>query len=39
MVEAHGLRFVAESAAGRRNKIDTVLITRVEHDEEEDEDE
>ena len=38
MVEAHGLRFVAESAAGRRNKIDTVLITRVEHDEE-DEDE
>ncbi|CAM3617332.1 MAG: hemolysin family protein [Actinobacteria bacterium] len=39
MVEAHGLRFVAESAAGRRNKIDTVLITVVEHDEEEDEDE
>ena len=39
MVEAHGLRFVAESAAGRRNKIDTVLITRVEHAEEDDEDE
>ena len=39
MVEAHGLRFVAESAAGRRNKIDTVLITRVEHDEDDDEDE
>ncbi len=37
-VEAHDLRFVAESASGRRNKIDTVLITRVEH-EEEDEDE
>jgi CBS domain containing-hemolysin-like protein len=37
-VEAHDLRFVAESASGRRNKIDTVLITRVEH-QEEDEDE
>ncbi|MEJ7834192.1 MAG: hemolysin family protein [Nocardioides sp.] len=29
-VEAHGLRFQAEDAAGRRNKIGTVLITRVE---------
>jgi CBS domain containing-hemolysin-like protein len=38
MVRAHGLRFLAESASGRRNKIDTVLITRVEHDEEEDTD-
>lgn len=37
-VEAHGLRFVAESAAGRRNQIDTVLITRVERDDEEDDD-
>lgn len=37
-VEAHDLRFVAESASGRRNKIDTVLITRVGH-QEEDEDE
>ncbi|HEU4811135.1 MAG TPA: hemolysin family protein [Nocardioides sp.] len=29
-VEAHGLRFEAEGATGRRNKIDTVLISRVE---------
>lgn len=29
-VEAHGLRFVAEDAAGRRNKIGTVLISRLE---------
>ena len=29
-VEAHGLRFEAEGAAGRRNKIGTVLITRLE---------
>ena len=29
-VEAHGLRFEAERAAGRRNKIGTVLISRVE---------
>jgi CBS domain containing-hemolysin-like protein len=28
-VEAHGLRFFAESATGRRNKIESVLITRV----------
>ena len=39
-VEAHGLRFEAEEALGRRNKIGTVLISRVgpepgaEHDEE-----
>ncbi|WP_372728413.1 hemolysin family protein [Nocardioides sp.] len=29
-VEAHGLRFEAEGASGRRNKIGTVLICRVE---------
>jgi CBS domain containing-hemolysin-like protein len=28
-VEAHCLRFVAEAAAGRRNKIESVLITRL----------
>jgi CBS domain containing-hemolysin-like protein len=28
-VEADGLRFVAEAAAGRRNKIESVLITRL----------
>ena len=28
-VEAHGLRFVAEETAGRRNKIGAVLIRRV----------
>jgi CBS domain containing-hemolysin-like protein len=28
-VEAHGLRFVAEAAAGRRNKIESVLITML----------
>ncbi len=28
-VEAHGLRFVAEETAGRRNKIETVVISRV----------
>jgi CBS domain containing-hemolysin-like protein len=28
-VDAHGLRFVAEAAAGRRNKIESVLITRI----------
>ena len=27
-VEAHGLRFEAEEAAGRRNQIGTVLISR-----------
>jgi CBS domain containing-hemolysin-like protein len=31
-VEAHGLRFVAESAAGRRNRIESVLISRLESD-------
>ena len=31
-VEAHGLRFEAEAATGRRNKIGTVLISRVEPD-------
>ncbi|MBF4163392.1 hemolysin family protein [Nocardioides acrostichi] len=40
-VEAHGLRFVAASVAGRRNKIDTVLISRsgqaLDDDHEEDE--
>jgi CBS domain containing-hemolysin-like protein len=30
-VEAHGLRFVAEETAGRRNKIGTVLIRRADH--------
>ncbi|MBB6629353.1 HlyC/CorC family transporter [Nocardioides sp. KIGAM211] len=29
-VEAHGLRFEAEGVSGRRNKIGTVLISRVE---------
>ena len=29
-VEAHGLRFEAERAAGRRNKVGTVLISRAE---------
>jgi CBS domain containing-hemolysin-like protein len=38
-VEAHGLRFEAEAASGRRNKIGTVLISRAEHHESEDEDE
>ena len=32
VVEAHGLRFEAEQAAGRRNKIGTVLISRVVED-------
>ena len=31
-VEAHGLRFEAEDAAGRRNKIGTVLIRRISTD-------
>ncbi len=31
-VEAHGLRFEAEDAAGRRNKVGTVLIQLVEVD-------
>jgi CBS domain containing-hemolysin-like protein len=28
-VDAHGLRFVAEAATGRRNKIESVLISRL----------
>ena len=32
VVEAHGLRFEAEDAAGRRNKIHTVLIRLVQAD-------
>jgi CBS domain containing-hemolysin-like protein len=28
-VEAHGLRFFAESATGRRNKIESVLVSRL----------
>ena len=30
VVESHGLRFEAESPSGRRNRIGTVLITRME---------
>ncbi len=33
-VEAHGLRFEAEETTGRRNRIGTVLISRVESQEE-----
>jgi CBS domain containing-hemolysin-like protein len=36
-VVAHGLRFTAEETAGRRNKIDTVRIARVEPEPEDDE--
>ncbi|WP_243060771.1 hemolysin family protein [Nocardioides sp. SR21] len=40
VVEAHGLRFEAEAATGRRNRIGSVLIARVpEDDESEDDDE
>jgi CBS domain containing-hemolysin-like protein len=28
-VESHGLRFVAEAAAGRRNKIESLIVSRV----------
>jgi CBS domain containing-hemolysin-like protein len=31
-VEAHGLRFVAEAAAGRRNKIESLLVSRLAED-------
>ncbi len=31
-VDAHGLRFVAEAATGRRNKIESVLISRLSAD-------
>jgi len=34
VVEAHGLRFEAEAATGRRNRIGTVLIARVPEDDE-----
>ena len=37
VVQAHGLRFEAEQAAGRRNKIGTVLISRVPVEADEDE--
>ena len=38
-VEAHGLRFEAEEATGRRNRIETVLISAVPAAEEPDDDE
>lgn len=38
VVEAHGLRFEAEEATGRRNRIGTLLISRVVTEDEEDED-
>ncbi len=31
-VEAHGLRFVAEAATGRRNRIESVLVSRLAED-------
>ena len=31
-VEAHGLRFEAEQATGRRNRIETVRVSAVEED-------
>ncbi|WP_141013584.1 hemolysin family protein [Nocardioides sambongensis] len=37
VVEAHGLRFEAEQTSGRRNQIGTLLISRTETDETEDE--
>jgi CBS domain containing-hemolysin-like protein len=37
IVDCHGLRFEAEEAAGRRNKIGTVLIRPMERDKESDE--
>ena len=36
IVEAHGLRFTAEETAGRRNRIGTVLIERIEREHESD---
>jgi CBS domain containing-hemolysin-like protein len=36
VVEAHGLRFTAEETAGRRNRIGTVLIERLEKEPESD---
>jgi CBS domain containing-hemolysin-like protein len=38
VVEAHRLRFEAEEATGRRNRIGTVLIARVEDEQEDDQD-
>ncbi|MGH3333206.1 MAG: hemolysin family protein, partial [Nocardioidaceae bacterium] len=38
-IEAHGIRFEAEAPAGRRNRIGTVLITRLEPAAEHDHDE
>lgn len=38
VVEAHGLRFEAEAATGRRNRIGTLMISRVSAAGEEDED-
>jgi CBS domain containing-hemolysin-like protein len=38
VVEAHDLRFEAEAATGRRNRIGTVLIARVATEDEEDDD-
>jgi CBS domain containing-hemolysin-like protein len=32
-VEAHGLRFFAEAAAGRRNRIESVLVSRLPEEE------
>jgi CBS domain containing-hemolysin-like protein len=32
-VDAHGLRFVAEAASGRRNKIESVLVSRLPEEE------
>ena len=37
-VEAHGLRFEAEEATGRRNRIETVLVSAVPPPEEDDDD-
>jgi CBS domain containing-hemolysin-like protein len=31
-VEAHGLRFVAEAVSGRRNRIESVLVSRLDED-------
>jgi CBS domain containing-hemolysin-like protein len=36
VVEAHGLRFTAEETAGRRNRIGTVLIERLEKEQADD---
>ena len=37
-VQAYGLRFEAEEASGRRNKIGTVLIKRVQTDDDNEDD-